>query len=62
MEMDGHMDGAVSSCKWMELEVKMDGSIRTDTLRPTPAYGLDEKNSYSHPLMDNLLSCICYGP
>jgi len=31
------MDGSVSSYKWMELEVKMDGSIRTDTLTITPA-------------------------
>lgn len=37
MEMDGQMDGAVSSSKWMELEVNMDGGIRIETLAITPA-------------------------
>jgi Fic family protein len=37
MEMGGKMDGAVSSCKWMELEVNMGGGIRADTLEITPA-------------------------
>jgi Fic family protein len=37
MEMGGQMDGAVQSCKRMELEVKMGGGIRTDTVTITPA-------------------------
>ena len=37
MEMDGQMEGSESSCKWMELEVRMDDGIRTDTLAITPA-------------------------
>jgi len=36
MEMDGQTDGDPASYKWMELEVQMDGSIRTDTLAITP--------------------------
>ena len=31
------MGGSVSFSKWMELEVKMDGSIRADTVTITPA-------------------------
>ena len=31
------MDGPVSSCKWMELEVKIDGGIRAGTIAITPA-------------------------
>ena len=31
------MDGYLSSSNWMELEVKMDGGIRTDTVTITPA-------------------------
>ncbi len=31
------MDGSVPFCKWMELEVEMDDSIRTDTVTITPA-------------------------
>ena len=34
--MDGQLDGLVSSYKWMELEVKMDGGIHTDSLTITP--------------------------
>lgn len=34
--MDGQTEGAVSHSEWMELEVKMDGNIRTDTLTITP--------------------------
>jgi Fic family protein len=37
MEMGGQMDGAVQSCKRMELEVEMDDSIRSDTVTITPA-------------------------
>jgi len=35
MEMDGQLDGAVSSYNWMEMEVEMDGDIRTNTLTIT---------------------------
>jgi Fic family protein len=30
------MDGVMSSCNWMEMEVKMGGDICTDTLKITP--------------------------
>ncbi len=35
--MDGHTDGLVPTCEWMELDIKMDGGIRTDTIAITPA-------------------------
>jgi Fic family protein len=34
--MDGQMDGAMPSYKWMEMEAKMGGNIFTDTLEITP--------------------------
>ena len=36
MELDGQSDGAVPCCKWMELEVEMDGDIQTAALEITP--------------------------
>ncbi len=36
MEMDGQMDGLVPPCEWMELDIEMDGGIRTDTIAITP--------------------------
>lgn len=36
MEMDGQSGGAMPCYKWMELEARMDGSIRTNTLAITP--------------------------
>jgi Fic family protein len=37
MEMGGQMDGPVPFFKWTELEVTMDGAIRTETITITPA-------------------------
>lgn len=37
MDMDGQMEVSVPPSKWMELEVTMDGGIRTDTLSITTA-------------------------
>ncbi|VUX56055.1 conserved protein of unknown function [uncultured Woeseiaceae bacterium] len=37
MELDGHTYGLVPPCEWMELDIKMDGGIRTDKIAITPA-------------------------